>query len=247
MQKNPPAGSAATVLLSSDDELSKTASQSPPRRKRPPRKSMSRKRGKSPARVTKTDDKKQEDVKAVNVSSTAPIVFTRTYELRSTSKRREAATKLLSFSDDESSPVADSRATKKPTRMSLSESKFRKHLADNRKDSTHPTSTPFTQPSPAITTTVKTRLHFSPDKTTRKTRSSARVLSQEEEVTIAEDTDEQHAPDKPQPSTQKEEEKENKKNKEERVPAWLHVGWAEFGLASFVTGLAVVGYYFFSS
>ena len=63
-------------------------------------------------------------------------------------------------------------------------------------------------------------------------------------MTIAEDTNEQHAPDKPQPSTQKEEEK---KNKEERVPAWLHVGWAEFGLASFVTGLAVVGYYFFSS
>lgn len=245
MQKNLPTGSAATVL-SSDDELSKTASQSPPRRKRPPRKSISRKRGKSPARVTKTDDKKQEDVKAANVSSTAPIAFTRTYELRSTSKRREAATKLLSFSDDESSPVADSRATKKPTRMSLSESKFRKHLADNQKDSTQPTSTPFTQPSPAITTTVKTRLHFSPDKTTRKTRSSARVLPQEEEVTIAEDTNEEHAPDMPQPSTQKEE-KENKKNKEERVPAWLHVGWAEFGLATFVTGLAVVGYYFFYS
>ena len=66
-------------------------------------------------------------------------------------------------------------------------------------------------------------------------------------MTVAEDTDEEHAPDMPQPSTQKEEEKENKKKKEERVPAWLHVGWAEFGLATFVTGLAVVGYYFFYS
>ena len=42
----------------------------------------------------------------------------------------------------------------------------------------------------------------------------------------------------PQPSTQKEEE-ENKENREEGVPAWPHVAWAEFGLA-------VVGYYFFS-
>ena len=242
MQEKPPAGSAATVL-SSDDELSKTASQSPPRRKRPPRKSMSRKRGKSPARVTKPDDKRQEDVKPANVSSIAPTTFAKTYELRSTRKRREAATKLLSFSDDESSPVA--AATKKvSTRMSLSESKFRKHLADNLKDSTQPTSTPFTQPSPAITTSVKTRLHFSPDRTTR---SSARVIPQGEEVTIAEDTEEEHAPDNPQPSTQKEEEEGNKENRDEGVPAWLHVGWAEFGLATFVTGLAVVGYYFFSS
>ena len=44
----------------------------------------------------------------------------------------------------------------------------------------------------------------------------------------------------PQPSTQKEEE-ENKENREEGVPAWPHVAWAEFGLA-----VAVVGYYFFS-
>ena len=66
-------------------------------------------------------------------------------------------------------------------------------------------------------------------------------------MTIAEDTEEEHAPDIPQPSTQEEKGEENKENRDEGVPAWLHVGWAEFGLATFVTGLAVVGYYFFSS
>ena len=66
-------------------------------------------------------------------------------------------------------------------------------------------------------------------------------------MTIAEDTEEEHAPENPQPCTQKKEEEGNKENKDEGVAAWLHVGWAEFGLATFVTGLAVVGYYFFSS
>ena len=47
--------------------------------------------------------------------------------------------------------------------------------------------------------------------------------------------------------TQEEGGEENKENRDEDVPAWLHVGCTEFGLATIVTGVAIVGYYYLSS
>ena len=262
MQKKPPASSSdtATVLLSSDDESSKDVSQNVPARKRPQRKSVGRpkKRGRPPARVEKSkklDEKKEEPE---DLSSTH--LFTKTYELRPTSRRIEQATKLLSFSDDEASPIAGSRVTKKSsvsTRMTLSESKFRKRLTDIQKGSIlpNPTSTPFTRPSPVATTSVKTRLQFSSSRETRsKVAQKKRPTGTPtmipkpppvEEVTVAEESSEEtdedkHTPDPPPP------EKLPSREEKEKEKVWPQLGWAEIAFATFITAVAAIGYYYSS-
>lgn len=263
MQKKPPASSSdtATVLLSSDDESSKDVSQNVPARKRPQRKSVGRpkKRGRPPAKVEKSKKLDEKKVEPEDLSSTQ--LFTKTYELRPTSRRIEQATKLLSFSDDEASPIAGSRVTKKSsvsTRMTLSESKFRKRLTDIQKGSILPntTSTPFTQPSPVATTSVKTRLQFSSSRETRSKVAQQKKHPTDtptmipkpppvEEVTIAEESSEEidedkHTPDPPPP------EKLPSREEKEKEKVWPQLGWAEIAFATFITAVAAIGYYYSS-
>ena len=259
MQKELQAGSSdvPAVLLSSDDESAKGVSKNVPVHKRPQRRSVGRPRKgtKPPAKVEKSKKTEGEPEDLKSTSTTDP--FTKPYELRPTTRRMEQATKVLSFSDDESSPVAGSRVTKRSsisTRMTLSESKFRKRLTDIQKGSIlpHPTSTPFTRSTPVATATVKTRLQFSSDRETRsmvqkkRPAATAAMISKPppvEEVTIAEDTSEEVADHTPHPPPT--EQLPNPEEKEKEV-AWPQIGWAEYAFAAFITAVAALGYYYSS-
>ena len=197
---------------------------------------------KSPGRPRRTTKQQQP---AVLTSPLPAGLFGREYGLRP----RE--NKLLAVSSDEDSPVVTRKATKNTTtadtRLSLSESNFRKRISDVNKGASttkKTTSTPQAktqQSSPQ----VKTKLRF--DSSKRRSGRNKGPLLTIEQVTegdkeenddknlsiIAEaDEDPAEAEDTPAPSDVS----------EGGYPGWPPVGWKEFAIAAFVTGVAAVGY-----
>ena len=177
---------------------------------------------------------------------------TKTYELRSLS-RRPAASKLMQLSSDEETAIAGSRdTTKSPVkpRMSLRENKFRKQLTDIRQHTGSPKTLPKLQPVSMHVTTcthVKTRLQFEPTdinvKPQRKAlpKFTAKPTTSQEAIVHPPIQVPQQEPCKL--ATTSEEEEEERR----RVPNWLQIGCAEVGFAVFVTLVASLGYFCWAS
>ena len=214
------------MVLSSDDEGA-TSTKSP-RKKQVQKKSPGR-----PPRAAKT--------------TTTPLptgLFGKEYEFRP----RE--NKLLALSsEDEPSPAVTRKAkgTTANTRMSLSESKFRRRIADvNKGVSTAKKATSTPQPkSTSRSPQVKTKLKFDSSQQRRSGRKGGPMLTIEqvtddnkgeeknpkENLSVVAEADEEPAKEEPQTPVP-----------DENYPGWPAVGWKEFALAAFVTGLAAVGY-----
>lgn len=239
---------AATVALSSDDEGA-LPTKTPQKKQQRTRKSPGR-----PAKSTK--QQQQQPASAPSVTSTLPAgLFGRDYKLRP----RE--NKLLAVSSDEESSPAPSRkaantstqATKADTRMSMTESNFRKRISDVNKGastSKKTTSTPQSKSSTASaqqgSPQIKTKLRF--DSSKRRSGRNKEPLISIEQVTegeenknadpnlsvIAEaDEDPAEAAKEPSPADT---------SGEGGYPGWPPVGWKEFAIAAFVTAVAAVGY-----
>lgn len=176
-------------------------------------------------------------------------------------------------SEDESSFVVNKSRSSKKTRMTLSESRFKKQLANIKKDiyqsSPYKTSTPQVSPSKTSKTTDSSskiqatkRLQFDSVRLTRtgtvnmptmRTRHQKQHLQEdiavsEEPPTVGEaDDSEEEEVEPPTKSSlikaasqpvSKKLSGDNKTEEEQCFP----VTWKEFALASFVTGVAGLGY-----
>ena len=180
-------------------------------------------------------------------------LYGREYHLRSKDNTR---THQLLSSDEESSPVVVRKTrkdTSASTRMSLTESNFKRRLADiNKRMPTEvkTTSTPQPRNPTNQSPQVKTKLKFDSSQLRRSGRTSGGPVLTIEQVT--EDESSKKVPTGNNLSIIAEAEddlvpKEETPVIEEEVggenyPAWPPVGWKEFVLAAFVTGLAAVGY-----
>ena len=234
---------AATAVLSSDDE-GVAATKSPQKKQQRTRK--------SPGRPAKTTKQQQP---AAAASSPLPAgLFGRDYELRP----RE--NKLLAVSSDEESTPAVTRksaktatqTSKADTRMSLTESNFRKRITDVNKGASTAKKTTSTPQSKGSTSAqqgspqIKTKLRF--DSSKRRSGRNKEPLISIEQVTdgeenkntdpnlsiIAEaDEDPAEAAKEPTPADT---------SGDGGYPGWPPVGWKEFAIAAFVTAVAAVGY-----
>ena len=180
------------------------------------------------------------------LSSPIPAgMYGREYHLRSKD------TKQISVSSDEESSPVVTRKTKgtlsSDAGMSLSESNFRREISNVNKGSTSKkaTSTPQPKSSTKQSPVVKTKLKFDSSQLRRSVRNRGPALTIEQ-VT----GDEKHQDKNLSVIAEAEEEEQPKKEREtpipeennDNYPAWPPVGWKEFALAAFVTGLATVGY-----
>ena len=193
---------------------------------------------KSPGRPARTTKKNQPALE----SPLPAGLFGREYHLRS----KESKNLVLS-SDDESSPAVE-RRTKKTTsantRMSLRESNFRRQLTD-RDTSTRKVATSTPQPKAPSNKSpqVKTKMRF--EAVPKKGRDGRPLLSIQEVTVGDETTKDKSGKNLSVIEEAEEEEKGNTpvpQDTSEAYPAWPPVGWKEFALAAFVTGLAAVGY-----
>lgn len=229
----------AVAALSSDDEAVVTTMESS-KRKQTTRKSLGR-----PARAVA----KQQQIRPAMSPPIPAGMYGRDYHLRSKD------TKQISVSsDEESSPVVThkTRGTSSgDAGMSLSESNFCREIANVNKGSTSKkaTSTPQPKSSTKQSPVVKTKLKFDSTNLRRSGRNRGPALTIEQ---VAEDEEHQKPQDKNLSVIAEAEEEEEQPKKERKIPipeenndnypAWPPVGWKEFALAAFVTGLAAVGY-----
>jgi hypothetical protein len=218
-----------------------------------PQKKQQRSR-KSPGRPAKTT-KQQQQPSIADSSSLPEGLFGRDYALRP----RE--NKLLAVSsDEEASPVVTRKAAKTTTtqtnkadtRMSLTESNFRKRISDVNKGvstSKKAMSTPQAKSSTSAqrdSPQIKTKLKF--DSSKRRSGRNKQPLISIEQVTEGEENkntdpnlsiiaeaDEDPVQEAKQPSPAD-------TSGDGGFPGWPPVGWKEFAIAAFVTGVAAVGY-----
>ena len=226
------------AALSSDDEGVATTAGSQ-RKKQTARKSLGR-----PARAVA----KQQQNRPVLGSPLPAGMYGREYQLRSRDTKQTSVS-----SDEESSPMV-TRKTKGTSSadvgMSLSESNFRRDIANVNKGSTSKkaTSTPQPKSSTKESPVIKTKLKFDSSQLRRSVRNRGPALTIER---VTEDEKRQKNPDNNlSVIAEAEEEEQPEKEREtpipeensDNYPAWPPVGWKEFALAAFVTGLAAVGY-----
>lgn len=222
--------SLAATALSSDDEA--TTSTKSPRKKQVAKKSPGR-----PAR--------QQQKQPILESPLAAGLYGREYQLRSKDSKS-----LILSSDDESSPAVQPKSKKTTganTRMSLRESNFRRQLSDSNKASNSgkvATSTPQPKTSTSKSPQVKTKMRF---ESIPKKGKGGRPLLSIQEVAVDEDSSKEKTGKnlsviEEAPEEEKKEDTPVVPDSNEEYPAWPPVGWKEFALAAFVTGLAAVGY-----
>lgn len=237
---------AATAALSSDDEGGAAT--------KTPQKKQQRSR-KSPGRPAKATKQQQQPSSSSGVSSLPAGLFGRDYKLRP----RE--NKLLAVSsDEESSPAVTRKAAKTTTtqtnkadgRMSLTESNFRKRIADVNKGastSKKTTSTPQAKSSTAAkqdSPQIKTKLKF--DSSKRRSGRNKQPLISIEQVTEGEENKNTDpnlsviAEADDDPVQEAKEPSPADTSSDGGFPGWPPVGWKEFAIAAFVTGVAAVGY-----
>ena len=229
----------AVAALSSDDEGVVTTAESS-RKKQTIRKSLGR-----PARAVA----KQQQNKPALSSPIPSGMYGREYHLRSKN------TKQISVSsDEESSPVVTHKtkgtSSTGDAGMSLTESNFRREITNVNKGSTSKkaTSTPQTKPSTKQSPVIKTKLKFDSSQLRRSVRNRGPALTIEQ--VTGDEKQSKHQDKNLSVIAEAEEEDHSKEERETLVaegnndnyPAWPPVGWKEFALAAFVTGLAAVGY-----
>ena len=167
------------------------------------------------------------------------------------------------FSSDEDSAVAGSSPLKRsaiPARMTLTESRLRKHLSKH--TSVTVTSkaqrsfkvTQVAEASPPVSNRVKTRLQFgtSERKPTRpiatNTWNTIKTTTSQEPVATRSTTSKEPAvtTTSEQPAVQPPV-VQPPVDDLEQAQDWLQIGWAEFGMAAFVTAAAAFGYFCWTS
>ena len=236
---------AATAALSSDDEGG-AATKSPQKKQQRSRK--------SPGRPAKTTKQQQQQPSTAGLSSLPAGLFGRDYELRP----RE--NKLLAVSSDEESSPAVTRKAAKTTnqmnkadaRISLTESNFRKRITDVNEGvstSKKTTSTPQAKSSTAAqraSPQIKTKLKF--DSSKRRSGRNKQPLISIEQVTEGEENKNMDpnlsiiAEADDDPVQEAKEPSPADSSSDGGFPGWPPVGWKEFAIAAFVTGVAAVGY-----
>lgn len=189
------------------------------------------------------------------LSSPLPAgLFGREYALRPRDSRH-----LLLSSDEESSPAPSRKAEASSTAntsVSLTESNFKRQIADISKKGAAgskkaATSTPQPKSSAHQSPQVKTKLKFDSSQLRRSGRNRGPVLTIEQ---VSDDGDRnkksennlsviaEAEDDDPREAEGEREEEKVADDGGESYPAWPLVGWKEFALAAFVTGLAAIGY-----
>lgn len=191
------------------------------------------------SRDEKTKQPKPRQSLGTTSSATAGL-FTRTYDLRSV-HRHQATSRLVGLSSDEDeTSVAGGTPTQKSavdTRMSLSESKFRKRLV---KMQTGQPTVP-TQSSPSVTR----RLQFTSAADTGSKEPAEAQDEQQQGGTSDSATTEERLSFAQEATVSSE--PQEVRAEEERVPAWMQIARAEVGFAVFVTLLGIVGYFCYST
>ncbi len=173
---------------------------------------------------------------------------------------RPRENKLLALSsDEEASPVVTRKAAKTTTtqtnkadaRMSLTESNFRKRISGVNKEvstSKKATSTPQSKISTSAqrdSPQIKTKLKF--DSSKRRSGRNKQPLISIEQVTEGEEnqnTDPNLSiiAEADEDPVQEAEPSPADTSGDGGFPGWPPVGWKEFAIAAFVTGVAAVGY-----
>lgn len=229
---------AASAALSSDDEGVGVVSTT---------KSTTKKQAarKSPGRPARAAAKQQNQPM---LDSPLPAgLFGREYQLRSKDSKEAAA--VVSSDEEESVPVVTRKSkASDSTRMSLSESNFRRQINKGGSTSKKATSTPQPKASTDQSPVIKTKLKFDSSQLRRSGRNRGPVLTIER---VTDDKNPQKNPEKNLSVVAEAEEDDEPKEEKGRpmpeeggdnYPAWPPVGWKEFLLAGFVTGLAAIGY-----
>ena len=142
--------------------------------------------------------------------------------------------------------------TKADTRMSLTESNFRKRIVDVNKGASVAKKTTSTPQSKTSTSTqggspqIKTKLRFDPSK--RRSGRNKQPLISIEQVTEGDENKNTDpnlsiiAEAEDDPAEAAKEPSSANTSDEGGYPGWPPVGWKEFAIAAFVTTVAAVGY-----